>query len=111
MSIANGQTTLGHGYYLEDIAPGMEATVSKTITNEDVLAFAGLSGDINPVHLDDESGLHMLPNAAAMMGVAAGGGNTSLARALQKPGVQGRTQRLAGNEGRGIRPRPSHNRD
>lgn len=54
MSIANGQTRLGHGYYLEDLAPDMEASVSKTIADEDVSAFAALSGDINPVHLDDE---------------------------------------------------------
>lgn len=54
MSIANGQTRLGHGYYLEDLAPDMEASVTKTITDEDVSAFAELSGDINPVHLDDE---------------------------------------------------------
>ena len=45
--------SLGHGYYLEDLSPGMEASVSKTITDEDVRAFADLSGDVNPVHLDD----------------------------------------------------------
>jgi 3-hydroxybutyryl-CoA dehydratase len=50
----NGKTGLGHGYYLEDLAPGMEASVAKTITNDDVLAFADLSGDVNPVHLDDD---------------------------------------------------------
>jgi len=54
MSIANGQTSLGHGYYLEDLAPDMEASVSKTITDEDIKAFAELSGDVNPVHIDDE---------------------------------------------------------
>jgi 3-hydroxybutyryl-CoA dehydratase len=53
-SMANGQTSLGHGFYLEDLAPDMEASVSKVITDEDVKAFAGLSGDVNPVHLDDE---------------------------------------------------------
>ena len=54
MSIANGKTSLGHGYYLEDLSPGMEASVSKKITDDDVRAFAALSGDVNPVHLDDE---------------------------------------------------------
>jgi 3-hydroxybutyryl-CoA dehydratase len=53
-SSANGKASLGHGYYLEDLAPGMEASVSKKITNEDVLAFAEFSGDVNPVHLDDD---------------------------------------------------------
>ena len=31
----------------------MEASYAKKITNDDVLAFAELSGDNNPVHLDD----------------------------------------------------------
>jgi 3-hydroxybutyryl-CoA dehydratase len=44
---------LGHGYYFEDLAVGMEANYAKTITNDDVLAFAELSGDVNPVHLSD----------------------------------------------------------
>jgi 3-hydroxybutyryl-CoA dehydratase len=50
----NGTSGLGHGYYFEDLAVGMEASVSKKITNEDVLAFADLSGDVNPVHLSDD---------------------------------------------------------
>ena len=33
---------------------GQSAEVSKTITDEDIRAFAELSGDRNPVHLDDE---------------------------------------------------------
>ena len=46
--------SLDHGYYLEDLSPGMEASVSKTVTNEDITGFAELSGDINPVHLNEE---------------------------------------------------------
>jgi 3-hydroxybutyryl-CoA dehydratase len=49
----NGNGTMGHGYFFEDLAVGMEASYSKKITNEDVLAFAELSGDTNPVHLND----------------------------------------------------------
>ncbi|HWS55548.1 MAG TPA: MaoC family dehydratase [Pyrinomonadaceae bacterium] len=33
---------------------GRSAEVSKTITDEDIEAFAALTGDRNPVHLDDE---------------------------------------------------------
>jgi 3-hydroxybutyryl-CoA dehydratase len=33
---------------------GDAATRSRTITDEDIRAFAELSGDYNPVHLDDE---------------------------------------------------------
>ena len=41
------------GYFFEDLAVGMEGSFAKKINNEDVLAFAELSGDTNPVHLDD----------------------------------------------------------
>jgi 3-hydroxybutyryl-CoA dehydratase len=39
---------------LEDIEIGMEVSYSQTITDEDVKAFSEISGDKNPVHLDDE---------------------------------------------------------
>ena len=39
---------------IEDISVGMEANYSQTITDADVKAFAGLSGDKNPVHMDKE---------------------------------------------------------
>ncbi|MCS3832210.1 acyl dehydratase [Aeromonas veronii] len=38
----------------EDIVIGMTASYSQTITDYDVKNFAGLSGDHNPVHVDDE---------------------------------------------------------
>jgi 3-hydroxybutyryl-CoA dehydratase len=43
-----------HGYYLEDLEVGMEASYAKTITDADVILFAGISGDDNPVHINDE---------------------------------------------------------
>lgn len=39
---------------LEEIEVGMCVSYSKTITDADVKAFAGISGDRNPVHLDEE---------------------------------------------------------
>lgn len=42
------------GYYIEDLQPGMDASFGKTITDADILMFAGVSGDTNPVHLDQE---------------------------------------------------------
>ena len=41
-----------HGYYLEDLSPGMTSVYAKTITDADITLFAGISGDTNPVHLD-----------------------------------------------------------
>jgi 3-hydroxybutyryl-CoA dehydratase len=43
-----------HGLYLEDIHTGMTAVLSKTITDADVVMFAGISGDTNPLHLSEE---------------------------------------------------------
>jgi 3-hydroxybutyryl-CoA dehydratase len=42
------------GYYLEDIEPGMSAVFGKTITDADILMFSGVSGDTNPVHMNEE---------------------------------------------------------
>lgn len=41
-----------HGYYLEDLTVGMTAVYAKTVTEADIVMFAGISGDTNPVHLD-----------------------------------------------------------
>lgn len=43
-----------HGYYLEDLSEGMSESFSKTITDDDVKTFAEISGDNNPVHLNDD---------------------------------------------------------
>jgi acyl dehydratase len=40
--------------YLEDIAPGTSfLTARRTITESDIVAFAGVSGDFNPLHTDE----------------------------------------------------------
>lgn len=38
----------------EDIQIGMSESYSQTITDADIKAFAGISGDNNPVHMSDE---------------------------------------------------------
>ena len=43
-----------NGLYLEDLEIGMTAVYSKTVTDADVVLFAGITGDSNPVHLDSE---------------------------------------------------------
>jgi 3-hydroxybutyryl-CoA dehydratase len=42
------------GYFIEDLQEGMTAVFGKTITDADILMFAGVSGDTNPVHLNEE---------------------------------------------------------
>jgi 3-hydroxybutyryl-CoA dehydratase len=39
--------------YFEDLAVGMRETIQKTVENEDVIGFAELSGDHNPIHLSE----------------------------------------------------------
>src|SRR5690606_33183095 len=43
-----------HGYYLEDLEPGLSASFAKTISEADIYAFAGVTGDNNPVHINAE---------------------------------------------------------
>jgi 3-hydroxybutyryl-CoA dehydratase len=43
-----------NGYDIEDISVGMSADVGKTITDADIVLFAGVSSDVNAVHMDDE---------------------------------------------------------
>jgi len=40
--------------YFEDLSVGQAATLGKTITEADLLLFAGVSGDTNPAHMDEE---------------------------------------------------------
>jgi 3-hydroxybutyryl-CoA dehydratase len=39
--------------YFEDLSLGMRETIRKTVENEDVIGFAELSGDHNPIHLSE----------------------------------------------------------
>jgi 3-hydroxybutyryl-CoA dehydratase len=43
-----------NGYDIEDLSPGMSATFSKTITEADIVLFAGVSGDNNAIHINEE---------------------------------------------------------
>jgi 3-hydroxybutyryl-CoA dehydratase len=41
-------------YLFEDLEVGMEASFAKTVSEADIVAFAEVTGDKNPVHLDPE---------------------------------------------------------
>jgi 3-hydroxybutyryl-CoA dehydratase len=43
-----------NGYDVEDLAIGMSAETTKTITDADIVLFAGVSTDFNAVHMDEE---------------------------------------------------------
>lgn len=41
-------------YYIDQLRPGMSESFSKTVTEQDVMLFGEVSGDLNPVHFDEE---------------------------------------------------------
>ncbi len=45
----------GGNVQLESLAPGARAEMTRTITDADIVAYAALTGDENPVHLDEEA--------------------------------------------------------
>ncbi len=44
--------SLPKAYSLEELHPGMSESFSKTVTEVDIVLFADVTGDTNPVHLD-----------------------------------------------------------
>jgi len=44
---------MSRGYYYEEFEPGMSfVSKGRTVTEADVVNFAGISGDFNPLHMD-----------------------------------------------------------
>jgi len=41
-------------YTINDLEVGMSASMAKTVTEADIILFAGVTGDFNPAHIDDE---------------------------------------------------------
>jgi 3-hydroxybutyryl-CoA dehydratase len=41
------------GLRIEDLAVGMSAAYARTVTEADIVLFAGISGDNNPVHMNE----------------------------------------------------------
>ena len=44
--------TVGKAKFFEDLSVGQEASMARTVGEADIVAYAALSGDYNPVHLD-----------------------------------------------------------
>ncbi len=43
-----------YGYKFEELSVGQSAVYARTVTEADILMFAGVSGDFNPVHINEE---------------------------------------------------------
>lgn len=46
--------TLKQIYHFEDLSLGMSASYTRIISEDDITQFARVSGDNNPIHLDDD---------------------------------------------------------
>jgi 3-hydroxybutyryl-CoA dehydratase len=42
------------GLYLDEISVGQQAAFGKTVTEADVVAYAGVTGDMNAVHINED---------------------------------------------------------
>src|SRR3712207_9400791 len=45
---------MSDGLFFEDLSVGQKASFAKTITESDIVLFAAVTGDTNPMHLDAE---------------------------------------------------------
>ncbi|HLS68710.1 MAG TPA: MaoC family dehydratase [Kiloniellales bacterium] len=62
-----------HGLYFEDLEIGMSAVMSRTVTESDIVLFAGVTGDTNPVHLDRDFAEQTMFKGRIAHGVLAAG--------------------------------------
>ena len=42
------------GFYLDELSVGQQAVFAKTVSEADIVAYAGVSGDMNPVHINED---------------------------------------------------------
>ncbi|MEO1249173.1 MAG: MaoC family dehydratase [Pseudomonadota bacterium] len=40
------------GHFVQDLSVGMSASISRTVTDADIVLFSGITGDTNPIHLN-----------------------------------------------------------
>lgn len=77
-----------NGYDIEDLQPGMSASMAKTVTEADIILFSGVSTDVNPVHLDEEwASTTMFKGRIAHGMLSAGFISAVLANRLPGPGT------------------------
>ncbi len=76
------------GYDIEDLTVGMSASFAKTVTEADIVMFAGVSGDVNAVHLNEEyAKTTMFGGRIAHGMLSAGFISAALANKLPGPGT------------------------
>ena len=83
-----GRDPLIRGYSYEELEIGKQAYFTKTITNYDVYAFAGATGDFNPAHVNATGAKAMgLPGQICHGAMTAGLVSTALGTKMPGQGV------------------------
>lgn len=72
-------------FTFDELSIGQSATTTRTVTEQDVLLFAAVSGDVNPVHLDEEFAAGTQFKGRIAHGMYTGG-LVSAALAMELPG-------------------------
>jgi 3-hydroxybutyryl-CoA dehydratase len=76
------------GHFFEDLAVGMSASVAKTITEADIVLYAAVSTDTNPVHINEEAAEHSIFKGRVAHGMlSAGLISAALGTKLPGPGT------------------------
>jgi 3-hydroxybutyryl-CoA dehydratase len=74
-------------YTIDDLEVGMSASMAKTVTEADIVMFAGVTGDFNPAHIDAEYAADsMFKERIAHGMLSAGFISATLAMKLPGPG-------------------------
>ncbi|ORU92755.1 MAG: (R)-hydratase [Cycloclasticus sp. symbiont of Poecilosclerida sp. N] len=78
---------MSEGFSIEELQIGQSATMSKTVTEADIVMFAGVTGDFNPAHIDAEYAANsMFKERIAHGMLSAGFISATIAMKLPGPG-------------------------
>jgi len=79
---------MSEGFSIEQMEVGQTATMSKTVTEADVVLFAGVTGDFNPAHIDaDYAAASVFKERIAHGMLSAGFISATVAMKLPGPGT------------------------
>jgi len=78
---------MSEGFSVNDMEVGQSASMSKTVTEADIILFAGITGDFNPAHIDEEYAKNSMFKGRIAHGMlSAGFISATLAMKLPGPG-------------------------
>ena len=79
---------MSEGFSINEMEVGQSASMSKTVTEADIILFAGITGDFNPAHIDEEyAKKSMFKGRIAHGMLSAGFISATLAMRLPGPGT------------------------